>query len=81
MTGWPSWNCRNRGADVTVRELLESGVEMARQALDRFGDGDIAEETIDEFRRRDAELLRYQSEFGAVKGYEKLREEFDLKDS
>lgn len=72
---------RKAGADVTVREMLESGIDMARQALDRFGDGDIAEETIEEFRRRDAELLRYQSEFGALGGYEKMREEFDLKDS
>ena len=45
------------------------------------GDGDIAEETIEEFRRRDAELLRYQTEFGAQQGYEKMREDFDLKDS
>ena len=69
------------GADVAVREMLESGIEMARQALHRFGDGDIAEETIEEFRRRDAELLRLQSEFGALGGYEKQRELFDLKDS
>jgi monovalent cation:proton antiporter-2 (CPA2) family protein len=69
------------GADVAVRELLESGVEMAREALHRFGDGDIAEETIEEFRRRDAELLRYQTEFGAQKGYEKMREDLDLKDT
>jgi len=69
------------GVNVSVRELLESGVEMARLALHEFGDAEIAEETIDEFRRRDAELLRYQSEFGALKGYEKMREDFDLKDS
>ncbi|MFK7944853.1 MAG: NAD-binding protein, partial [Paracoccaceae bacterium] len=69
------------GADVVVREMLESGVKMARMALEKFGDGDIADETIEEFRRRDAELLRYQSEFGALGGYEKMREEFDLKDS
>ena len=72
---------RKAGADIAVREMLESGVEMARQALNKFGDGDIAEETIEEFRRRDGELLRYQSEFGAQRGYEKMREEFDLKDS
>ncbi|MEM6621369.1 MAG: monovalent cation:proton antiporter-2 (CPA2) family protein [Pseudomonadota bacterium] len=72
---------KKAGADVAVREMLESGVEMARIALDKFGDGGIAEETIEEFRRRDAELLRYQSEFGALKGYEKMREDFDLKGS
>ena len=69
------------GADVVVREMLESGVKMARLALEKFGDGEIADETIEEFRRRDAALLRYQSEFGALGGYEKMREEFDLKDS
>ena len=53
---------------------------LAREALNRFGDGDMADEIIEEFRRRDAELLRYQSEFGAQGGYEKMREDFDLKD-
>ena len=72
---------RKSGADVAIREMLESAVKMAREGLDAFGDGEIAEEIIEEFRRRDAELLRYQSEFGAEKGYEKMREEFDLKDS
>ena len=69
------------GADIVVREMLESGIKMARLALEKFGDGGIADETIEEFRRRDAELLRYQSEFGALGGYEKMREDFDLKDS
>ena len=72
---------RKSGADVAVREMLESAVDIARTALDSFGDGEIAEEIIEEFRRRDAELLRYQSEFGAQGGYEKMREDFDLKDS
>ena len=71
---------RKAGADVVIREMFESSVAMAREALDRFGDGDVAEEIIDEFRRRDAELLRLQTEFGAEKGYEKLREQFDLRD-
>ncbi|MEM9138472.1 MAG: monovalent cation:proton antiporter-2 (CPA2) family protein [Pseudomonadota bacterium] len=68
------------GADIVVRELLESAVTLARQALDKFGDGDMADEIVEEFRRRDAELLRYQTEFGALGGYEKMREDFDLKD-
>ncbi|MEM7060040.1 MAG: monovalent cation:proton antiporter-2 (CPA2) family protein [Pseudomonadota bacterium] len=71
---------RKAGADVAVREMFESAVVMAREALNRFGDGEMADEIIDEFRRRDAELLRYQSEFGAQGGYEKMREDFDLKD-
>ena len=72
---------RKAGADLAVRELLGSAVVMARLAMEQFGDSDIIEDTIEEFRRRDSELLRYQSEFGAEKGYEKMREEFDLKDS
>lgn len=71
---------RKAGADVVIREMFESSVTMAREALDRFGDGDVAEEVIEEFRRRDAELLRLQTEFGAQKGYEKMREDFDLRD-
>lgn len=71
---------RKAGADVVIREMFESSVAMAREALDRFRDGDVAEEIIEEFRRRDAELLRLQTEFGAEKGYEKLREQFDLRD-
>ena len=68
------------GADVAVRETFESSIAMARLALDEFGEGDAADDIIDEFRRRDAELLRYQSEYGAEGGYQKMREQFNLKD-
>ena len=67
------------GADLSMREMLESSIALARAAMERLGDGNIAEETIAEFRRRDAELLRLQTEFGALEGYEKMREKFDLK--
>jgi monovalent cation:proton antiporter-2 (CPA2) family protein len=67
------------GADVAIRETFESSIAMAREALHQLGDGDAADEIIEEFRRRDAELLRYQSEFGAQGGYEKMREQFDLR--
>ncbi|MEM7188804.1 MAG: monovalent cation:proton antiporter-2 (CPA2) family protein [Pseudomonadota bacterium] len=69
------------GVDRVMREMLESGVAMARQALDDFGDGDAADEVIEEFRRRDTELLRLQAEHGALGGYQKMRDEFDLRDS
>jgi monovalent cation:proton antiporter-2 (CPA2) family protein len=69
------------GADVAIRETFESSIAMAREALDQLGDGEAADEIVDEFRRRDAELLRYQSEFGALGGYQKMRAEFNLKDS
>ena len=68
------------GADVAIRETFESSIAMARRALDEFGEGDAADDIIDEFRRRDAELLRYQSEYGAEGGYQKMREQFNLKD-
>jgi len=71
---------RKAGADIAVRELLESSIALARAALAKFGDAGIAEEIVEEFRRRDAELLRYQSEYGAQGGYEKMRADFDLKD-
>ena len=69
------------GADVAIREIFESSIAMAREALHQLGDGEAAEEIIEEFRRRDGELLRYQSEFGALGGYAKMREQFDLKNS
>ena len=69
------------GVDVVVREMLESGVELARRALIDFGDGAAADEVIEEFRRRDVELLRLQNEHGALGGYQKMRDEFDLADS
>jgi monovalent cation:proton antiporter-2 (CPA2) family protein len=68
------------GADSAIRETFESSIAMAREALEQLGDGSAADEIIEEFRRRDAELLRYQSEFGALGGYQKMREQFDLKD-
>ncbi len=72
---------RKVGVNVVVREMLESSVSMARRALETFGDGEIADEIIEEFRRRDSELLRLQGEFGAQLGYEKLRKEFSLKEN
>ena len=53
---------------------------MAREALSRLNDGDIADEIIEEFRRRDDELLRLQSQFGATEAYQRLRDKFDLSD-
>ena len=66
------------GADVVMREMFESSIAMAREALDDMGDSKMVDELIEEFRRRDAELLRYQSEFGAEVGYQKMRKDFDL---
>ncbi len=68
------------GADVVVREMMESGMAMGRLALEKLGDGDAADEVIDEFKRRDGQLLRLQGEYGALGGFEKMREEFNLKE-
>lgn len=66
------------GATGAVREYFESAVGLAREALDTLGEGAVAEETIDEFRRRDTHLLRLQAEYGAHGGYQKMREQFSL---
>ncbi|MEM9764617.1 MAG: monovalent cation:proton antiporter-2 (CPA2) family protein [Pseudomonadota bacterium] len=68
------------GATGVVREMLESAVLLASEALEELGDGDAAEETIQEFRRRDEELLKLQAEHGAKGGFEKMREQFSLDD-
>jgi monovalent cation:proton antiporter-2 (CPA2) family protein len=72
------WELREAGAHEVVRETFESAVELARRGLKRLGEGDAAEELIEEFRRRDAELARLQNEYGARAGLEKLREKYTL---
>ncbi len=69
---------REAGADEVVRETFESAVELARRALRRLDDGGIAEEVIEEFRKRDAELARLQAEFGVEGGLQKLRDRYSL---
>lgn len=66
------------GANVVVRDVIESSVLMARLALNEFGDREAADEVVEEFRRRDAELLRLQTEFGAEAGLHKMRERSGL---
>ncbi len=73
------WELREAGAHEVVRETFESAVELARRGLHRLGDGDVAEDLIEEFRRRDAELSRLQHEYGAREGLQKLREKYTLK--
>ncbi|MEO0428292.1 MAG: monovalent cation:proton antiporter-2 (CPA2) family protein [Pseudomonadota bacterium] len=68
------------GATGVVREMLESAMLLAREALEELGDGSAAEETIDEFRRRDEELLKLQAEHGMRDGYKKMRAQFTLDD-
>ena len=68
------------GAHEVVRETFESAVKLARLGLERMGDGDIAEELLEEFRRRDAERTRLEVELGAQKALEKLREKYSMKE-
>lgn len=72
------WELREAGAHEVVRETFESAVELARRGLRRLGDGEVAEELIEEFRRRDAELARLQNKYGVAEGLEKLREKYTL---
>ncbi|MGG7568081.1 monovalent cation:proton antiporter-2 (CPA2) family protein [Rhodovulum sp. DZ06] len=68
------------GAHEVVRETFESAVKLARLGLERMGDGDVADELIEEFRRADAERTRLEREIGAQAALEKLRDKYSLND-
>jgi voltage-gated potassium channel Kch len=68
------------GAHEVVRETFESAVELARRGLTHMGDSEVAEELIEEFRRRDAERTRLERELGAEKALEALRDKYSLDD-
>ena len=68
------------GAHEVVRETFESAVKLARLGLERMGDGDVADELLEEFRVRDKERTRLEVELGAQKALEKLREKYSLND-
>ncbi|MEL6316948.1 MAG: cation:proton antiporter, partial [Pseudomonadota bacterium] len=66
------------GAHHVARETFESALALASEALRDFGDGDAIEDLVEEFRRRDAQLLKSQADFGAHEGLRKLRETYSL---
>lgn len=66
------------GAHVVERETFESAIKLARRALEEFGDAEIIDDLIEEFHRRDQQLMKLQAEFGAEEGLRKLREGFSL---
>ncbi len=66
------------GVNGVVRETLESSVRLAVLGLEELGETDAIEDTLEEFRRRDKELLQLQVEFGAEEGLRKLREGYSL---
>ncbi len=69
---------REAGADVSIREVFESSVMLAREGLARMGDNADLDELIAEFRRRDEELLRLQIEIGVHEGLAKMREKYAI---
>ncbi len=69
---------REAGADDVVRETFESAVWLARRGLELMGDNQDLEALIEEFRRRDEEMLRLQIEHGATEGVRKMREKYRI---
>ena len=66
------------GADFVIRETFESAVALGRAGLVELGDEEIADELIEEFRRRDEERLQLETQYGSLKALEMLREKYAL---
>ncbi|MEM9723885.1 MAG: monovalent cation:proton antiporter-2 (CPA2) family protein [Pseudomonadota bacterium] len=66
------------GAHVVERQHFESAISLARRAMTEFGEADVWDDLVEEFRRSDDKLLRYQAKYGAHEGLKKLREEYSL---
>lgn len=69
---------RSAGADVVVREVLESAIDLAKRGLAAMGDNGDLEALDEEFRRRDEELMRLQTELGHAEGAKVMREKYEL---
>ena len=66
------------GADVVVRETLESSLLVAREALSRMGhDLPVIEDYVQQFRKRDRERLLAQIDAGPEAGAHLLRQQFE----
>ncbi len=68
------------GADLVVRQTFESALLLARKGLEAIGDGDAADDLIEEFRTRDEERLELETRYGSLKAVEILREKYALDD-
>jgi voltage-gated potassium channel Kch len=66
------------GAHEVVRETFESAIELARRGLGRMGDEEIAEELIEEFRRRDEERTRLENDLGEHAAVNKMRDKYSV---
>ncbi len=64
------------GAKGVERETFESAISLTKRALMDFGEGEIADEMVEEFRRMDARLLMLQAETDAREGLKRLRDEY-----
>lgn len=65
------------GADVVVRETLESSLLVAREALSRIGcDSSTIEDYVQQFRKRDRERLLAQIDYGPEAGMDMLHQQF-----
>jgi len=69
---------RPLGADVIVRETLESSLLIAREALARIGhDENEIEDFVEQFRKRDRERLLAQVDYGPEAGMEILHARYE----
>ncbi|MCI4662800.1 MAG: monovalent cation:proton antiporter-2 (CPA2) family protein [Neomegalonema sp.] len=66
------------GAHFVERETFEASVNLATRAIAHWEGEEGIEDLIDEFRRRDMQLLRLQSEYGAHGGIQKMRQKYSL---
>jgi len=65
------------GADVVVRETLESSLLVAREALSRMGcDSSTIEDYVQQFHKRDRERLLAQIDYGPQAGMDMLHQQF-----
>ncbi len=72
---------RPLGADVIVRETLESSLLIAREALARIGhDENEIEDFVEQFRKRDRERLLAQVDYGPDAGMEFLHARYEKRD-
>ena len=67
------------GADVVVRETLESSLLIARETLERLGfDDPTIEDFVEQFRKVDRERLLAQRDYGPEAGKEFLHSRYQL---
>jgi len=69
------------GADIVIRETLESSILMAREALARLGrDDDEIDDYVEQFRMSDRERLLAQRDYGPEAGKEFIHKRYSRPD-